>query len=831
MSIDVEALKNATDIVSVVGAYVPLKKLGQEYRGLCPFHTDTNPSFYVVPAKRMFHCFSCGEGGDVIEFLQNIENIDFKAACEMLGAGKTWTAKPITQAAAPRPDRVTSKPPADAGEPDMVLARYGEPARTWAYRDSDGGLLGYVARYDTPEGKQIRCFTWGARGTDEPAWGCGHWTKLRPLYGLDRLAARPNAWVVVTEGEKACDAATELLPTYAAVAWPGGAQAWKHAEWGPIKGRSVLLWPDADKPGLECMEVLAAHISDPKGLACTVRIIDPMAPGENPDDEIPEGWDAANALAEGWTTDQVIAWAKPRARNYASNASPAVPQSNPALSAPEAAAADVIPLEAYATDPAAASRRRPRKPRLAAVDGNLAESPDPDAEPLPAAMSEDALSEHFVATYGADWRFCTEWNLWLQWRGDGWYRDRRNEVSDLCRIVTRQSLEWPEAAALTPGARQKVNSKRTAWNARDLAGADRRISIFAEQLDADPMLLGVPGGVVDLQSGKLLEPERSQFVTRRCTVAPAEGEHPLFDKVLERACNGHEGMREYLLRWFGYFLTASVREEAFMFLHGPGGSGKSTLIKVITEILGDYAMTISMDALTESNQQRHSQEIAKLEGARLVYASETEEGRRFKESLIKWMTGGDKIVAHKMRMDDREFRPSFKILIYGNTVPHLKSVGEEMRRRIHLIEYAGSLAPEERDTTLKERLVAEYPQILRSMIRGCVDWQACGGLGKPESVSASVDQYLEGEDSLAAFLDECIDRDQQARELSGDVYRRYRSWATNAGEYVMSQKRLVQSLRTRGFEQQRSGGMRYITGMRLRLRPAPEQSEQGYAVP
>ena len=262
-----------------------------------------------------------------------------------------------------------------------------------------------------------------------------------------------------------------------------------------------------------------------------------------------------------------------------------------------------------------------------------------------------------------------------------------------------------------------------------------------------------------------------------------------------------------------------------MFLHGPGGSGKSTLIKCLSEIMGDYAITISMDALTETKQQRHSQEIAKLEGARLVYASETEEGRRFNEALIKWLTGRDKIVAHRMRMDDHEFMPTFKMLIYGNSVPHLKSVGEEMRRRIHLVEYAGMIAPEERDTTLKDRLVAEYPAILASLIRGCVDWQLCSSLGKPESVADSVEKYLEGEDSMAAFFDECIERDANAREATGDVYRRYRTWATNAGEYCMSQKRLVQTLRTRGFDSVRSAARRYIQGMKLRLTDTLEQPQ------
>ena len=207
---------------------------------------------------------------------------------------------------------------------------------------------------------------------------------------------------------------------------------------------------------------------------------------------------------------------------------------------------------------------------------------------------------------------------------------------------------------------------------------------------------------------------------------------------------------------------------------------------------------------------------------RLVLASESEEGRRFNESLIKWLTGGDAITAHRMRMDDHTFKPTFKLLLSGNSVPHLKSVSDgAMKRRVHLIEYAAPIAEEDRDSTLKARLVEEYPAILATLIRGCVDWIDCHGLGKPESVTASVESYLEGEDSFLAFIEENVQRDASAIEQSSAVYRRYAAWARNAGEYVMSQKRFVQTLRQRGFDTKRTTQGRVISG--LRLLPEPPQ--------
>lgn len=312
MTIDVEGLKGRSDIVAIVSAYTPLKKIGVEYCGPCPIHGGDGDNFYVNPRKGIWACFSrgcheCEEGNDVVGFLRKIEGITFKQACEKLGADVDW--KPVarvTQKAPPPPERVTSKPPTDAGVPRMRTTRLGEPSRTWCYRDADGDPIMYVARYDTDKGKEIRCWTWGSEGSAPKRWDCGQYSRgERPLYGLDKLAANPKAWVLIVEGEKAADAAQALLPAYVVVTWPAGALAWRLTNLQPLRGRSVLLWPDADQPGRECMDKLAEHLADPRTFACTVKVIDPEG--------MPEGFDAADWTG---TTEELVAWAKPRASVY-----------------------------------------------------------------------------------------------------------------------------------------------------------------------------------------------------------------------------------------------------------------------------------------------------------------------------------------------------------------------------------------------------------------------------------------------------------------------------------------------------------------------------------
>jgi predicted P-loop ATPase len=326
--IDTARLLAGVDLVELINRYVPLKKNGPEWEACCPFHTEATPSFKVNPVKGFYHCFGCGAHGDAIKFLQEHQGLEFKAACAVLGAADDDEAKPVVRAAV-QGEKTPAKrsdwgplpvAPEDAPPPPVAHIKRGKPQFTWRYTDAEGRTAGYVCRFLTSDGgKEVLPLTFcehaesGARD-----WRWNAFATPRPLYQLHALAQRPEATVLLVEGEKCAEAAQAELPELVVTTWPGGGKAVSKADFAPLAGRKVMLWADCDakrkklspeqkaagedplaqpllpedeQPGVQAMHAAREALL---ALGCRVWLVRIPAPGEKPD-----GWDVADAIAEG----------------------------------------------------------------------------------------------------------------------------------------------------------------------------------------------------------------------------------------------------------------------------------------------------------------------------------------------------------------------------------------------------------------------------------------------------------------------------------------------------------------------------------------------------
>ena len=255
----------AADLPAILTSYgVKLKKTGQAYLACCIFHDDKNPSMSVYEQGIWrCHCHSCGANEDSIGVIQQLDGCDFKTAVNRLTANgferkddRIIPEKPVVAAKWKH-----TKPPKDS-MPNMELKDLGKPSRVWCYRDLDGEPLGYVARYETAEGKTIRPWTYGSMSANiKPKWESKQFSYPRPLYGMDKLAEMPDSQILLVEGEKACDAAQELYPMLCCMTWPGGSNSVKLADWRVLKGReNVVLWPDNDPAGERAMLEVGGYL-------------------------------------------------------------------------------------------------------------------------------------------------------------------------------------------------------------------------------------------------------------------------------------------------------------------------------------------------------------------------------------------------------------------------------------------------------------------------------------------------------------------------------------------------------------------------------------------
>jgi putative DNA primase/helicase len=437
------------------------------------------------------------------------------------------------------------------------------------------------------------------------------------------------------------------------------------------------------------------------------------------------------------------------------------------------------------------------------------------------AFTDSGNAERLADQYGHIIRFCHPWGVWLAWDGQRWKRDEMGTVENMSKRVARSIYaEMTNAETKEERAtiyKHAVKSESAAGRAAMIrwARAEDGIPILPEQMDRDPWLLNVMNGTIDLRTGDLRPHNQADSITKLAPVHyDREAKCPIFLEFLKRVLPDRE-VRRFLRYMAGYGLTGATTEQCLAFLYGGGANGKSTFLDVMQDMLGDYAQTAAPDLLTSRGGDRHPTELADLFGARWVSSIEVDEGKRLAETLVKQMTGGDKMKARFMRTDFFQWTPTHKLFLAANHKPEIRGTDYAIWRRIKMIPFTVTIPEDERDGKLGEKLRAELPGILNWAIDGCLDWQQ-HGLGVPQVIRDATDEYRQEQDILATFVNEKCIADPQAWVASGVLYAVYAAWCKNGGEEPISNTAFGKRLTERGFfAGQRPSGERIRTGIRL----------------
>jgi len=389
--------------------------------------------------------------------------------------------------------------------------------------------------------------------------------------------------------------------------------------------------------------------------------------------------------------------------------------------------------------------------------------------------------------------------------------------AEIARTASGRSVEPADLRIATEFARSSNNASAVHSMVK-LVRSEPGVAIESGQLDRDPMLLNLLNGTLDLRNGGLRNRAPEDYCTKVCPVAyDPDATCPHWDRFVREVFQADRELIAYVQRALGYSLTGNVSEQALFVCEGGGANGKSTLLNILLDLLGaDYGMKAPTDLLVARAQRSHPTELADLFGKRFVAAIETEADQRLAESLVKELTGGDRIRARRMRQDFWEFSPTHKIWLATNHLPAIRGTDEGIWRRVKVISFAASFPPARRDPGLPEKLRAELPGILNRCLQGCAAWRALG-LGEPSPVSAATTMYRRDMDLVGRFLAECCVTSTEGRVRASDLYGAFKEWCDANDEQPEGNKVFAKNLEARGFGKRTSNGVRYL-GLELRTR-------------
>ncbi len=432
-----------------------------------------------------------------------------------------------------------------------------------------------------------------------------------------------------------------------------------------------------------------------------------------------------------------------------------------------------------------------------------------------APYSDTGNADRLIEHSGTDIRYAPSWG-WLIWDGTRWKRDDANQIVEKAKEAIRATIEAARAVTddlwrenLRTHCRKSLN-KRPLEAMVDLARSDARVLVTHDKFNSDAFLLNCVNGTIDLKTGQLLPHKRDDLITRvsRIPYDPSAFS-PKWEVFLDRIFDGNQRLVEFCQRAFGYALTGSIREQVFFLLYGTGANGKSKYLQALRHVLGDYAVSAAIKTFLRQHNDNIRNDLARLDGPRVVCASEPEAGQQLDESLVKQLTGEDEITARFLHKEHFDFLPRFKLHIAANHQPNIRGTNNGIWRRVHLIPFTVTIPESEQNKDLFEDLQSEAAGILNWGVKGCLEYLK-KGLCPPSEVQLATEDYRNEMDVLSDFILSKCTTGPDVEVSATALFDAYLKWCDEQKQKAVSRKSFVQMLRERGLEHKRGSGGRYV---------------------
>lgn len=688
-------------------------------------------------------------------------------------------------------------PVPDDTPPGIPPHPLGTPVKIWEYRDAQGQLLSMVCRFVSSDGKkEDRPLTYRQYKDGSRRWAYKGLESPRPLYGLDRLAKRPDAPVIVCEGEKATDAAVELFPGYVAVTSPNGAGSPHKADWMPLAGRDVIFWPDHDDDGQKYAQ-RAVRLVKESG-AKSVRIV--TVP-----DAFPKKWDLADELPDGWVQNDLEFLLKEACLLI-----------DPLENLVERVTDN--PGEAYKPDvlDALSVKKREDLPAFMTLRARLKKAG------VGVTMLDDAMNDRRVELgevaagpdhlelarevmdfVGTDNLLGTSSHVWI-WQNTGVWRSL---IDRAVKQIVQNTLEYNGhmiysgvVDAVSDVLKTEIHAPEHQWNAYQ-----DTVNVLNGELHWN----GTEWG---------LQPHcREHYRTTQIPfVYNPQADCPRFKQFLSEIFQGDADGNEKalaLVEMIGYSLVSHARLERFVLLIGPGANGKSVVMEVVRALVGSENV-----AAVQPSQFGNKFQRAHLHLKLVNLVTEIAEGGEIADAELKAITSGELTTAEHKNQDPFDFCPFCTCWFGANHMPHTRDFSDALFRRALVVPFNRIFkAGVDADPHLKTKLLEELPGIMNLALKAFGDVLKRRTFTEPQSCLVAKQEWRLDADQAAQFIGEKCVLEPDARIESGILYSEYKRWAENAGiSRKLNHKNFTQRIERLGGKLYKgSGGTRMVAGVRI----------------
>lgn len=401
---------------------------------------------------------------------------------------------------------------------------------------------------------------------------------------------------------------------------------------------------------------------------------------------------------------------------------------------------------------------------------------------------------------------------WLTWDGKAWrqgdhhakklYFAFLDRVSEAARAEFAEALGSPDDKDLAARAKAFTGFALSMRSGPKIANVLRlvqtEVHIDAGSLDANPFELNTPGGIVDLRTGRIGPHRPESFCTKTAARSPSEAGGEMFSRLLDTVTGGDQEYARFLRAICGACAIGKVYSEALVIAFGDGQNGKSTLFNAVADMLGDYSGKIPAESLTTKGRNTKV-DLAELFGKRMVLASETEEGQRLSTQMLKQIASTDKITGERKYRDPMVFAPTHTAILYTNFLPRLDSLDLGTRRRIIVCPFTAVIGNPEKD--YMDRMTAEDGgAIVAWIVEGAKDFCSLGySLPPCKAADDAKRRYISDNNWAERFVSDCCAKGESESQGSSELYRAYRQWCQDTGEFPKRNSDFNKALEALGF--------------------------------